>query len=178
TASAINGSPHVVTQWKTVNEENYTNFTVERSTDGGKTFTIVGGLWATGAGQYSLTDNNPAPGTNYYRLRQQDINNNISYSNSVAIQYANTNSIVSHNLSIYPNPASSTVTLAISSKDSDSGIYNIRFVSSTGLVVREEVSSQTSWQGNISNLLPGTYIVKVMNNKTQTFVGESKLIKL
>jgi len=45
-------------------------------------------------------------------------------------------------------------------------------------VVKEVISSQASWTGNISSLMPGTYVVRVMNNKTQSFVGESKLIKL
>jgi len=59
-----------------------------------------------------------------------------------------------------------------------SASYRIRIVNNTGLIVKEVVSTQASWQGNIGNLLPGTYIVRVMNDKTQSFVGESKLIKL
>ncbi len=30
--------------WSTVNEQNYTHFTVEKSTDGGKIFNVVGGF--------------------------------------------------------------------------------------------------------------------------------------
>ncbi|MDO3626978.1 T9SS type A sorting domain-containing protein [Mucilaginibacter sp. BT774] len=177
-ANKVNNVRQVNVVWNTKNEGNYTRFTVERSTDNGETYQILGGVTAADQGTYSFLDKNPANGTNLYRLKQEDINNNISYSGIVTIQYANINSIVSHNLSVYPNPAGSTVSLAISSQNADAGIYNIRFVSSTGLVVKEVMSSQTSWQGNISNLLPGIYIVRVMNNKTQSFVGESKLIKL
>lgn len=164
--------------WNTKNEGNYIRFTVERSSDNGETYQILGGVTAADQGNYSFLDKNPANGTNLYRLKQEDINNHISYSRIVTLQYANISSIVSHNLNVYPNPAGGTVNLAILSQSAEGGIYNIRFVSSTGLVVKEVVSSQALWQGNISSLIPGTYVVRVINNKTQSFVGESKLIKL
>jgi len=40
--------------WKTVNEQNYTNFTVERSTDGGVTFNVLGGFVSSALGTYSF----------------------------------------------------------------------------------------------------------------------------
>jgi hypothetical protein len=177
-ANKVSNVRQVNVVWDTRNEGNYTRFTVERSIDNGATYQVLGGITAADQGTYSFLDKNPANGTSLYRLKQEDINNNISYSKIVTIQYANTNSIVSSNLSVYPNPAGSTVNLAISAQGPDASIYNIRIVSSTGLVVKEVISSQASWQGNISNLMPGTYIVRVIDNKTQSFVGESKLIKL
>lgn len=177
-ANKVNNVRQVNVVWDTKNEGNYTRFTVERSIDNGTTYEVLGGVAADALGNYSFLDKNPANGTNLYRLKQEDLNNNISYSKIVTVQYANTNSIVSRALSVYPNPASSTVSLAISAQGSDAGVYNIRIVSSTGLVVKEVISSQASWQGNISSLMPGTYVVRVINNKTQSFVGESKLIKL
>jgi hypothetical protein len=177
-ANKVSNVRQVNVLWDTKNEGNYTRFTVERSIDNGTTYQILGGVAAADQGNYSFLDKNPVSGTNLYRLKQEDLNNNISYSKIVTVQYANTNSIANNNLSVYPNPAGSTVNLAISAQSSDAGVYNIRIVSSTGLVVKEVISSQASWQGNISNLMPGNYIVRVMNNKTQSFVGESKLIKL
>lgn len=177
-ANKVSNVRQVNVIWDTKYEGNYTHFTVEKSIDNGATYQVLGGVAAADLGTYSFLDKNPANGTNLYRLKQEDINNNISYSKIVTVQYANTNNIISHNLSVYPNPAGSTVNLAISAQSSDAAAYNIRIVSSTGLIVKEAISSQASWQGNISNLLPGTYVVRVMNNKTQSFVGESKLVKL
>ena len=178
-ANKIPDTRHVQMVWNTSNEENYTNFTVERSTDNGTVFNVLGGVDATGAGTYGFIDKSPINGNNLYRLKQEDINGTISYSKIITIQYSNlSNRLVGNNLSVYPNPASSTINLAISSQSADVGIYNIRFVSSTGLVVKEVISSQASWQGNISNLMPGTYVIRVINNKTHSFVGETKLIKL
>src|ERR1700754_3969131 len=73
--------------WKTKHEENYTYFTVERSTDSGKTFDVIGGLQGTAAGTYSLLDKKPVTGFNLYRLKQVDINDSITYSKIIPIQY-------------------------------------------------------------------------------------------
>ena len=74
--------------WKTINEQNYTLFTVERSTDNGKTFEVAGGLQSSGQGTYALWDKNPQNGLNLYRLKQDDINDNISYSKVIPVEYS------------------------------------------------------------------------------------------
>lgn len=179
TAKKITTARQVNVVWNTQNEGNYTNFTVERSTDNGATYQVLGGVAAADQGAYSFLDKSPVSGTNLYRLKQEDLNNTISYSKIVTIQYANTdNNLVRHNINVYPNPVNSTINLAIASQSTDASTYNIRFMNSTGLIVKEVISSQTSWQGNISSLQPGTYIVRVTNNKNQSFVGENKFVKL
>jgi len=178
-ASKLPEARQVQVIWQTVNEGNYTNFTVERSTDNGATFKVLGVVDAAGAGSYNFIDKSPANGTNLYRLKQEDVNNAISYSKVVTIQYSNlSNGIVGHNLSIYPNPAISNINLAIGSQNSTASVYKIRFMSSSGIMVKEAISSQTNWQGSISNLQPGTYIIQVFDNKTQNLVGENKFVKL
>jgi hypothetical protein len=178
-ADKVAGTHQVNVVWNTEYEGNYTNFTVERSIDNGETYQVLGGVAAADQGTYSFLDKNPVTGANLYRLKQEDINNTITYSKVVTIQYSNlANSIVGRNLSVYPNPAASTVSLALTSQSTNDDAYNIRIMNSTGLVVKEVISSQPSWQGNISNLQPGTYIVRVTDNKTQNLVGENKFIKL
>ena len=165
--------------WNTTNEENYTNFAVERSTDNGATFTVLGGVDATGAGTYSFIDKGPVNGNNLYRLKQEDINNTISYSKIVTIQYSNlSNRIVGNNLSIYPNPVSNNINLALTSQNTTGSSYQIRFMSTTGRLVKEATSSQPNWTGTTENLQPGTYIIQVFDNKTQNLVGENKFVKL
>jgi hypothetical protein len=167
--------------WSTANEGNYTNFTVEKSTDGGKTFNVVGGVAAAGQGSYSLVDKNPQIGLNQYRLKSEDINNAITYSNVVTIQYAPLASEIPGNkLVAYPNPAtgnmlSLTVNTAVAGNIPS---FDFRLMNSSGLVIKEITSSQPSWQGSISNLQPGTYIVQVRNGKDQTLVGQTKFVKL
>jgi len=179
TANKMQEARHVQVAWDTRNEENYTNFTVERSTDNGATFSVLGGVDATGAGKYSFIDQSPSIGTNLYRLKQEDLNNTISYSKIVTIQYANqSNRIAGSNLTIFPNPVSNNINLAISTQNNTAGLYSIRFMNTSGRLVKEASTSQQSWQGTTENLQPGTYVIQVFNNKTQTLVGENKFVKL
>jgi len=166
--------------WNTLNEGNYTNFTVERSTDGGKTYTVLGSAAATGTGSYGLADKAPVQGSNMYRLKQEDINNTITYSNIVTIQFSYlSNNLVSSNLMIYPNPGVNNIYLTVTAQTPNiNGGYDIRFMNSSGIVVKQTTSPQSTWQGNVSNLQPGTYIIQVLNSKTETLVGETKFVKM
>lgn len=74
--------------------------------------------------------------------------------------------------------ASSTINLAIAAETKEPATYKIRFMNAMGTVVKEITSSQTSWQGNIGNLQPGTYLVRVINDKTQSLVAENKFVRL
>jgi hypothetical protein len=176
TATKADHKKEVQLDWETANEANYTNFTVERSTDDGKTFDVIGGLQGTGAGNYSLLDKKPGDGENFYRLKQEDINNTITYSNVVEVQFGDR--FADKKLHIFPNPATHTINLAIADQGNDKGVYSIRFMNSSGKVIKQVNSSEPEWQGNISYLQPGTYLVRVINNKTQNLVGENKFVKL
>jgi hypothetical protein len=126
---AVAGSQIV---WKTENEQNYTNFTVERSTDGGVTFDVLGGYASGALGSYSFLDKAPSSAVNQYRLKMEDLNGIISYSNIVTLMYANANSIVKNNISLYPNPARNilnlTISPAINSGSSSSTSTNIVYI--------------------------------------------------
>src|SRR6185369_17032819 len=58
--------------WKTVNESNNFTFTIERSNDGGATYSLLGSLSSNSTGTYSFVDKSPTAGINIYRLKQQD----------------------------------------------------------------------------------------------------------
>lgn len=178
TASKATGK-QVQLAWVTEHEANYTNFTIERSTDGGTTYTIVGGVPSTGAATYSLLDKNPGE-NNLYRLKQEDINNNITYSHIIPVGFANqSNNLAGNNINIYPNPASSTIYMAVNTAvNSSSTTYNFTITNSYGLVIRQGTSAQANWQTNVNDLLPGTYIIQVVSNKDKSFIGKSKLVKL
>ena len=164
--------------WTTENEANYTNFTVERSNDGGKTYQVIGGVPASGAGKYSLTDMQPLSGTNNYRLMQQDLNNNVSYSNIIPISINNpANNMTEGNISVYPNPALNNINLTIASTAFTNSTYQITITNSTGIILRQTTTTQNNWQTNINNFLPGIYLVRVVNTKDNGFVGNVKFIK-
>jgi hypothetical protein len=163
--------------WKTANEQNYTNFTVERSTDAGKSFSIVGGLQGSGAGTYSLLDRSPVTGQNLYRLKQEDRNDSIAYSKSVGIQFADPGNTLASRLSIYPNPATSNINVSVAA-DAGKPPYTIQITNTSGFLIRQVTSAQPSWQTSVADLMPGTYIVKVHNSTDNTIIGDTKFVKL
>jgi len=174
------GSHQIQLAWKTQYEGNYTSFTVERSIDSGKTFNIVGSMRASDDGTYSLVDRNAIIGQNIYRLKQVDINDSISYSKLVPVEYSLfSNNQTNNNINVYPNPASSTINLTIAPAiTGNKPNFNIKITNAAGVLVKEINSAQPSWRGSVSNLLNGTYIIQVVNTKDQTLVGKTKFVKL
>jgi hypothetical protein len=57
-------------------------------------------------------------------------------------------------------------------------IYSIKIVNSLGAVVKTATTAQQNWQTDVSNLIPGNYVLQVVNNGNKTVVGESSFIKL
>jgi len=179
-ANKITGNKRQVSvTWSAKNEGNYTAFTVERSIDSGLTYQVLGGVKATDQGSYSFLDINPIVGANLYRLKQEDINNAISYSKVITIQYSGlSGSELGNNINIYPNPVSNNISLNIPATSSNSETYDIKVISTAGLIVQEKTASGQLWQGNTTDLQPGTYILRVFNHDTQNLIGESKFVKL
>jgi hypothetical protein len=180
-ASKVTGTPanpkQVQVVWTAKNEENYTNFAVERSTDTGKTYQVIGSLTSSGQSSYSLVDRNPAD-QNIYRLQQQDIDDSVTYSKAVKISFSNlSGNLMASNISVYPNPVKSTLNLTITT-EKPAYLYCIEISNSTGLVVKQVTSSQPSWQSSVNDLLPGIYIVKVLNYKDNSLIGNTKFVKL
>ena len=185
--------------WKTENEQNYTDFSLERSSDGGSDFNVVGGFASSGSNTYSLTDVNPPVATDIYRLKITDINGTITYSNTVTLIYTANGNLALSNISVYPNPAGNTINLAIHQTNAAAtqGVsalqafeltpaltnnltasYNIKIINITGMVVKTAASARADWQDSISDLLPGTYVIQVVNNSNNSVVGKSTFVKL
>ncbi len=175
-AAKVSNSAEVT--WKTENEANYTNFTVEKSIDKGKTFEVVGGFASNDLGTYSLADTKPAKAANQYRLKLEDLNGDITYSKVVTLMFGPPdNSITKNDISIYPNPARTVINLSIPQANNNP-LYNIQIVNNTGSVIKTVTSSQPTWQGDVSSLLPGTYIMRVTNKSDNSLVGRSTFVKL
>jgi len=182
--------------WKTENEESYTNFTVQRSTDNGVTYDVMGGFASNGQGTYNFTDKNPAKAVDFYRLKIEDLNGTISYSRAIPLTYGDAVA-ASSNISVYPNPAVGTINLAIKpdtranllsgvqSINKTQGLqqtsaqsYAIKIVSINGSVVKSATSSQPTWQDDVGTLMPGTYIIQVVNNADKSLVGKTTFVKI
>ncbi|MCC6541446.1 MAG: T9SS type A sorting domain-containing protein [Flavobacteriales bacterium] len=98
----------VATQWATATERNNDHFEVERSIDG-ILFERIGEMAGQGNAEithtYTLVDHQPAPGLNYYRLKQVDLDGSSTYSEVQAV-------MVEHEeWTVYPNPAHDHVSI-------------------------------------------------------------------
>jgi hypothetical protein len=170
--------------WVTENEQNYSNFTVERSTDNGATFDLMESIASSGQGTYSFLDKNPPVATDRYRVKLEDLNGIVSYSNLIPLMYSNlNNSITDNSISVYPNPAGSVINLAIvqntvAAPNANAASYAITIANSSGFIVKTATLSQPSLQQNVSSLMPGTYLIQVVNNRDKSVVGKSKFVKL
>jgi len=152
--------------WNTASEINITNFVVEKSFDG-KEFFAIGNLEATNQGSYSIYDNEPKIGNNYYRLRIEENNNSskkIYYSNIVSAIWG-----VGTAINAYPNPVSDKLQLAITSFEATQVQYKL--FSPLGLVVMqgsETLAAQESkiQELNVKHLPKGVYILDVNSGNT------------
>jgi len=174
TAVPTDNKRAVETTWTTINEENYTNFTLERSTDNGGIFNVIGSETSAGLGKYSFVDDNPVKGINQYRLKQEDYFGTISYSNIASIVFTGN---VTSPVSVYPNPATNAITINIAPKSSAAS-FNIKISTSLGSVIKQVATSDSSPVENISSFLPGSYMIQVLNSKDNSLIGETKFIKL
>ncbi len=78
-------------EWTTISEVNNYGFEVQRRPDSTNTFVTLGDGFVPGHGTtveqhtYGFTDQSPAPGQYWYRLRQLDLDGGVSYSEPVQI---------------------------------------------------------------------------------------------
>ena len=180
-------------QWTTTNEQNYTHFTLERSTDGGTTFNIIYGTNSSSLGTYGFLDRSHSEGENLYRLKIEDLNGNVTYSNVVVLMYGNG---TNNNVALYPNPTSGPLNLVIAkiintnspaSQIIGAGLtapptvtntYSIKIVSASGAIIKTLTTTNPNWQTDVSGLLPGTYILQVVNKSDNSLIGKGTFVKL
>jgi hypothetical protein len=111
------GSTNVDVTWSTASETNNQGFYVQRSRSSTAAFADLPGSFVPGAGSsssplsYGWTDQNGAPGTYFYRLRQVDLSGTVRYSQAVEVVVQITTGIetsgVPDGFSLaqnYPNP--------------------------------------------------------------------------
>jgi len=178
--TAVKGTSSVNITWTAENENNYTTYVLQRSTDNGRSFSTLDSLTSASLGTYNDIDPHPVNGANLYRLKQIDLFGNVSYSNVVTVMYSLPGIIVGNSLNMYPNPTKNAITLTIRSTDNKpiKGKFNITMTNSMGIVVQSGSSNQPEWHTDVNNLMPGTYFIEVINLTDNSFIGRSSFIKM
>lgn len=168
TASASSGN--VLLQWKTSQEINNRGFTVQRSANG-QSWTDL--AFVAGAGnastitQYNYTDALPLDGSNFYRLRQEDIDGRISYSD-IATATISSNRL----FTISDNPGNGIYKLNL---QPGADITQLDITDASGRSILRQKTTLNNPVIDISRQAPGVYWLRIKTNQQQSSV---KLIKL
>lgn len=161
--------------WATSGETDNDHFDIERSANGlsfSKIGTIKGSGSSTMQKNYQFLDEQPLPGTNYYRLKQVDNNDEFVYSGTISVLMSTTTASV--NLS--PNPANNLVFLKINSNDE--GQTEMNLVDQNGKAYQSKslkcVKGENNFILNIQELPKGIYYIRLTGSTNQTI----KLLKM
>ncbi|MEM7103158.1 MAG: T9SS type A sorting domain-containing protein [Bacteroidota bacterium] len=171
---------NAVLEWETLSETNNSHFVVEVSEDG-EMFESIGEVEGVGnstsVNQYRFT----APLTtkdNYFRLKQVDLNSEVSYSEVKFIE-ASCNDVFAESgvMSLFPNPVSSGKQFSLRIKTGIEGAGHIRVTDSRGQLVKiydvEVAEGLNSLELDLPELPNGLYFLQFTSSSWQ-----SSLLKL
>jgi hypothetical protein len=161
----------VCLNWQTASEINNDFFSIEKSTDGLR-WEHVEDIDGAGNSQmvldYKTIDPAPYSGVSYYRLKQTDYDGAFSYSTVVPVQLDQS---LLNRLSLYPNPARERITIEGRQSELNAlHIYNTMGQEVTSIISTIS-TNENSLQLNISQLKPGAYHVKTMQ-EYHTFIKQ------
>ena len=172
--TAIAEDKKVITNWNTAQEINLKHFIVEHSIDGIR-FNAVGTVNAQGSGastnSYEFVHNNPASGSNYYRLKQVDNDGSFTYSPVIRINF----NAGSRPPIAYPNPVKNILTLSIPYELFNLENYQVVIRDAKNALVKKQNLTQSTSQIKLDNLASGTYWLILTDQKgnriwTQTII--------
>lgn len=147
----------VLLEWETTSETNNSYFEIERSAnvkEFEKIGHVAGQINSETLVQYSFTDYNPLNGTNYYRLRQVDLDGKFEYSKIRSIVLER-----NINVEISPNPTDDYIQLRGIPQNA-----NFEIVDMNGIVkFQKQVKEENSVKVNVSHYGSGLYLVRVID---------------
>ena len=120
----------IVINWQTTNENDIKIYEIEKSIDGFY-FTKLNTIDAKNGNannKYSLIDNTPVNGNNYYRIKTIQLNKNSYYSNIFSINYKLQ---AGDYFSTFPNPVRSSI-IGVQLNNIENGDYQTRLINSMG----------------------------------------------
>ncbi len=163
---------NLILNWTTKNEAAYTVFTIQKSMDGGKTFTDIGTVNSNGSGTYSFSDLNADNGLITYRLKQTVLENETNYSDLIRFGF---NAANANTFYVFPNPA--TTYIQVNLPKVLKGTAELRVINMAGKVLLKSAINNNLPRLEIGSLIPGVYVIEV-KDANQNVIGQSKFIKL
>lgn len=154
--AVANDNKSVSVSWTVSEQAGTRGYYVERSTDGSSwsQLSFVASNEATkNNARYSFIDNNPADGTNYYRIEETDIDGSGNYSETRTVSMENA---ACSYLRVWPNPAKNQINI-----QNNNNYANAKIYSQSGALTGEIALKQGTNAMNVSALPFGAYIVNV-----------------
>ena len=152
--------------WNTLMEYNLGSFVIERSRNGND-YDAIGTVDAFGntnnfSSYYTFMDISSERGSNFYRLKLLDKDNNFSYSKVIAI---NTEAREISLLLVYPNPFGKKVQAKIECEKPEK--LTVRVINSQGQVVRTQYNELMRGENiitvnNVADLPGGAYVLEMI----------------
>lgn len=152
------GDRSVEIRWTTSEEREMNYYEVEKSADG-LHFSKTGTVFSVNSIPlhiYSIVDNQPVEGWNYYRLRVVDRQQHPYYTPVVKTLMGKAGTV-----RVYPNPAEKEIKIILPSRSTT----DISIVNYAGQVVNKVRTDQLSLTINIETLSPGIYFVYIRNSR-------------
>lgn len=161
-AKVSNNKAHI--SFSTASEQNNAFFSIERSTDGVE-FRSIGKV--NGAGNstetrnYAFTDDKPAAGVNFYRLKQVDFDGKFEYSNIVSVTVGKTG-----NITLSPVPAQDQLHVNLETALVNDGSWQL--LDNTGRLIQSGTIPAETFDFNVdvTTLTPGAYFLRMMDGQT------------
>ena len=119
---------------------------------------------------YQLFDYNPAHGIRYYRLKQTDINAEMSYSSVVKVNYIDA---LNPQIKLYPQPVASNLTIDVPNNESENASVTVFNAMGEKLISLENLSG-LQFNIDLSELLNGVYYIEV---NIDGVISKSKVLK-
>ncbi len=161
--------------WETANEINSLGFNIEKSKNG-LAFDSIGFVPSTNNQEveYVFDDINPWSGSNFYRLKQLDENEDFKYSHIIHLQRK-----TDFDFRIIENPFQQTLFIEVATNvviDANISIFAVdgRIVRTQDIKLQDGIRNL---QYDLSDLIPGNYMVRFYNKTSNEFLTK-KVVKI
>jgi len=147
--------------WKTAEEENNSHFEVQRSANGSD-YTTIGKVLPKGGSNnsYDFTDEAPAAGTNYYRIRQVDIDGRPTLSKVLILR----SNLEQFSVKAGPNPFAGSINVYFKLQKDET--LQVRLYDQGGRLVKSYTTRggagvNTYWRNDLQHLPRGQYTLEL-----------------
>jgi hypothetical protein len=168
--SGICNEGNINLTWQTASEFNSSHFDVEKSRDG-ENWQMLATVPSAGTSNelltYQTADNNGTNGSNYYRLRQVDVDGTEKLYDPINVSCSE---ITTGYFSSFPNPSGSSFQVIVNNKEL-LGVCTMNIVDASGKVIDQrdiEVKDGINMFVINQELTPGMYFLNISNGSKST----------